>query len=273
MLMMHSSASITSPQKPYIFTTCRAVSFFALLHQALGSPYQIVPLRDHPPTPPTVLFTSFAHRQLQPSLSAGFRDIQIYTITLSVYVGTLLPKIMMSPKMVLELRSFQCVCIKTLATIWNRHCIVLSSRKHPEYPKRISRRKHRHIPFVGFAWAHSITVRGTQLAPCPFSKVSSRGIMLNAPTGQALVQTSQPAQSPLLLCMPVIPGTDQHLVGSASTYNLLYSLINDALQLYLTLMINLEHTCAIVRRGLDSEVQPCIGVSTLGLEAAKLYLS
>ena len=47
-------------------------------------PPKLPSVRPPPPTPPLIL-TSFAHQQLQPSLSAGFRDIYIY-ICIYVYV-------------------------------------------------------------------------------------------------------------------------------------------------------------------------------------------
>ena len=78
--MTHNSASfasLASPRPPKIENTCSLLSgpplLFALPNQALGSPY---------PAPP--ILTSFAHRQLQPSLSAGFHNL--YSICIYIYI-------------------------------------------------------------------------------------------------------------------------------------------------------------------------------------------
>ena len=67
---------ITTPQKPLIFTASWPPLFFALPHQALG-------YRAQPP-PDTPITHFFRPTQLQPSLSAGFRDIYIYIILLFI---------------------------------------------------------------------------------------------------------------------------------------------------------------------------------------------
>ena len=77
--MMHHWPSITTslasqhPQNPYMFNPIRVLNFFALPCQALGSPSEIDPCA----APfPHQLYTHFVRpTQLQPSLSAGFRDI------------------------------------------------------------------------------------------------------------------------------------------------------------------------------------------------------
>ena len=50
--------------------------FFALPHQALGSPSETALCATTPPTPPNTHFVRPS--QLQPSLSAGFRDMYFY---------------------------------------------------------------------------------------------------------------------------------------------------------------------------------------------------
>ena len=69
-------ACVTTPQKRCKFIPFRARSFFRSPSQALGG----CPSMRPPPHP--LIFSSFAHRQLQLSLSAGFRDISIYSFVM-----------------------------------------------------------------------------------------------------------------------------------------------------------------------------------------------
>ena len=83
MLMVHYSPSITSlaSQHPKNHTFSLPSFFFALPHQARGSPSHW-PLCDHPPTPPNIHFVRPS--QLQPSLSAGFRDFSKFALCIVV---------------------------------------------------------------------------------------------------------------------------------------------------------------------------------------------
>ena len=75
------SASITSlasqhPKNHTFSLLFEPPLFFALLHQALGLPYPNCSPMQTPTHRP--IFTLLAHRQLQPSLSAGFHNTHIY---------------------------------------------------------------------------------------------------------------------------------------------------------------------------------------------------
>ena len=74
-LTMHSSPSITSlaSQHPQNHQSHSAHRFFRSLPPGAGLALRNCPLGDHPSAHPLIL-TPFAHRQLQSSLSAGFRN-------------------------------------------------------------------------------------------------------------------------------------------------------------------------------------------------------
>ena len=82
MLMMHHWPSITSPAsqhppKPFIFTTKWPASFCR--SPALGSGFTSPEVTTQVTTPPHPLYSLRSLSYLKPSLSAGFRDISVFS--------------------------------------------------------------------------------------------------------------------------------------------------------------------------------------------------